>query len=261
MIRYRAGPAGGGRRAALAAASVRLAARWTPCLEAELRGLPALVAPGSVCIDVGAAAGLYTLALSRLAGPSGLVHSVEPLSFAHPVWTRLLCARGARNVRHHEVALGAEPGSGQMSVPIGRFGPVTGRSFIIRRSSGLGSNAEFAEHICVAVRVDTLDCLSAHAGLTRLDFIKIDVEGAELQVLEGGRQVIESLRPALMIEIEARHTARYRYSPDDIAGWLTRRGYSMYIWQRAGWREASRVCLRTRNYLFRPPGRRRLAPG
>lgn len=255
MTKFQADAGPCGRRAKLTAASVLLAARLTPYLEAELLGLPALVVPGSVCVDVGAAAGLYTVALSRLAGPAGRVHSVEPLPFAHPVWTRLLRARHAPNVRHHAVALGAEPGSGQLSVPIGRYGPVTGRSFITRRSAGLGANAEFGGHICVAVSVDTLDGLAARAGLTRLDFVKIDVEGAELQVLEGGRHVIESLRPALLVEIEARHTARYRYSPEDIAGWLTRRGYTMHVW-RDGWREAGRVCLHTRNYLFRPPSRR-----
>jgi FkbM family methyltransferase len=217
-----------------------------------------LVGPGSVCLDVGAAAGLYTLMLSQLAGSGGLVHSVEPLSFAHPVWTRLLRARAAGNVHHHPVALAAEPGSSVMSVPLGRHGPVTGRSFVTARSSGLGSNAEFAGHLDVDVTVETLDGLSARAGLTRLDFVKVDVEGAELLVLEGGRQTIESFRPALLIEIEARHTARYGYTPADITGWLTGRGYSMHVWRR-GWQEAGQVCEHTRNYLFRPasppPGR------
>lgn len=259
------GPAGpGGRpwrepvRAKLTAASVMLAARWTRYLEPELLGLAEVVAPGSVCVDVGAAAGLYTLALSRLAGPAGQVHSIEPLSFSHPMWTRLLRAREAPNVRHHAVALAAEPGRAAMSVPIGRYGLVTGRSFVTRRSQGLGSNAEFAGQVDVTVTVDTLDSLCA--GLTRLDFVKIDVEGAELQVLEGGEAAIGKLRPAMLIEIEARHTERYGYEPADITGWLTERGYTMYSWQR-GWREASRVSAGTRNYLFRHPGRPRPGEG
>lgn len=108
--RPRRGPA---LRARLTASSVLLAARCTPYVETELLGLRQLVAPGGVRVDVGAAAGLYTLILSRLAGPSGQVHSVEPLSIARPVWTRLLAARAAGNVCHHAVALGgAEPGTG-----------------------------------------------------------------------------------------------------------------------------------------------------
>jgi FkbM family methyltransferase len=236
----------------MTASAVGLIARRTRLLEPELVGLPGLVGPGSVCVDVGAAAGLYTVTLSRLAGPSGRVHSVEPLSIAHPMWTRVLRARDAPNVLHHPVALGVEPGTGVMSVPVSRFGPVTGRSFLAWKSSGLGSNAEFPQHLTVPVEVTTLDGLCASAGLTRLDFIKVDVEGAELHVLEGGQHTIDAFRPMMLIEIEARHTARYQYSPDTIVDWLTGRGYTMHTWQR-GWREASGICEHTRNYLFRPP--------
>jgi FkbM family methyltransferase len=244
----------------MTAAAVMLLARRTRYLEAEMLGLRRLVGPGSVCIDVGSAAGLYTLALSRLAGPSGRVHSVEPLSFAHPVWTRVLRARQARNVRHHAVALAAERGSGVMSVPVGRYGPVTGRSFLAGSCRGLGSNAEFADQIEVGVQVDTLDGLCARESLNRLDFIKVDVEGAELAVLEGGQRAIETFRPTMLIEIEARHTARYQYRPDDLAGWLAERGYTMHTW-RHRWQETDRVRPHIRNYLFRaPPLSTRLPP-
>lgn len=240
-------------RPTLTTAAVRLVARRTPYLEPEVLGLDSLVGPGGVGIDIGSASGVYTLALSRLVGATGQVHSVEalPLAFVHPFLTRLLRARSAPNVRHHTLALGAEPGSGVMSVPIGRYGPVTGRSFLARKTTGLGSNAEFAEHVDVMVKVDTLDSLCTRAGLTRLDFVKIDVEGAELQVLEGGTRTIEKFRPALLVEIEARHTDRYQYSPDAIVGWFAARDYTMHVW-RDGWQETGAVRPETRNYLFRP---------
>jgi len=250
-----AGPSAGRQRELavrekLTAAAVMATARCTRWLEPELLGLPRLVGPGSVCIDVGSAAGIYTLPLSRLAGPSGLVHSVEPLPFAQPGWNRLLRAYHNANVRHHCIALGAEAGQAAMSVPVGRFGLVTGRSFISQCCQGLGSNAEFAGHVTVTVQVDTLDRLSARAGLTRLDFIKIDVEGAELHVLAGGERVIGRFKPALLIEIEARHTARYGHAPADVVSWLGRRGYAMYTWRRQ-WQRVSCVSSAARNYLFR----------
>lgn len=240
----------------MTAAVVMLLARWTPYLETEMLGLASLVRPGSVCFDVGSAAGLYTLALSQLVGPLGQVHSVEPLCFAHPLWTRVLRSRQSPNVSHHPVALGSEPGSQVMSVPLGRYGPVTGRSFLEWKSLGLGSNAEFADQIEVVVEVGTLDSLCADAGLKSLDFVKVDVEGAELHVLEGGQQVIESFKPDLLIEVEARHTARYQYSPDDIVEWLAHRGYTMHSWHQGWsevgtWHEAASVCAHSRNYLFR----------
>jgi FkbM family methyltransferase len=237
-------------RPSLTAAAVGLLARRTPYLERELAGLADVVGPGSVCVDVGAAAGLYTVALSRLAGPTGCVHSVEPLSFAHPMWSRLLRAGTGPNVRHHTVALGAEPGTATMSVPVGRYGLVTGRSFLAWKTNGVGSNAEFAHQVDVAVQVDTLDGLCA--GFPRLDFVKIDVEGGELDVLRGGRRTVERFRPAMLIEIEARHVARYQHSTADVVAWLTGRGYRMHLWDN-GWRATSGVSAHARNYLFRQP--------
>ena len=241
------------------AAAVRFVATATRYLEAEMLGLAELVAPGSVCLDVGAAAGVYTQMLSRLVGPAGQVHSVEPLAFAHPRWSRILRACSAANVQRHQLALGARPGTEHMSVPLGPRGFVTGRSFLDTQTSGPGSNAEFDAEVSVAVTVETLDGFWARVAAPRLDFIKIDVEGAELHVLSGGEQVIEAFRPVLLVEIEARHAARYAHDPTDVVDWLARRGYGMQVWER-GWHPAAGVCGHTRNYLFRPGGRP-LRPG
>ena len=246
-------------RGRLAAAAIDALARWTPYVESELCGLRRLVPPGAVCIDVGAAAGLYTVALSRLAGPAGTVHSVEPLPFANLHVARMLDTGSAPNVRRHAVALGAEPGIEVMSVPVGRFGLVTGRSFLDRRAGGPDPNVEFAGRVAVTVTVDTLDALCAREEIDRLDFVKIDVEGAELQVLEGGKRTIDALRPAMLVEIEARHTARFRRMPDEVTAWMFDRGYTMHTWQH-GWHAAGSIDSATRNYLFRPVRRERPAP-
>jgi FkbM family methyltransferase len=239
-------------RPALTAALANLVARRTSYLDDELPALSTVVGPGDVCVDVGSAAGLYSQALSHLVGPTGLVHSVEPVLFGHPLWTRVLGAQRRGNVRHHVMALGAEPGRAAMRVPFtAAGGPATSRSFLDWRTHGLGSNAEYPHHVEVLVEVDTLDGLCDAAGLTRLDFVKIDVEGGELHVLHGGQRTVEQLRPTMLIEIEARHTARYEYSPDEVVTWLTDRGYTMSLW-RHGWQHADRVCPHAHNYLFRP---------
>jgi FkbM family methyltransferase len=235
-------------RTALTGALLRLLARRTHYLEKEMLGLRQIVGSGGVCVDIGAAAGLYTVALSELVGESGQVHRVEPLPFVHPLWTRLL--RCGNNVSHHAVALGAEPGEGTMSVPFGRYGLVTGRSFLAWHTEGQGSNSEFAGHVEVRVDVDTLDALCARAGLTRLDFLKIDVEGGELHVLAGGARVIEKFRPAILLEIETRHLSRYGHSARTVVAWLRERDYTMHRWHD-GWREAAEVSEEHRNYLFR----------
>jgi FkbM family methyltransferase len=234
----------------LTVALIRALARRGLWLEPELAGLSELVRPGDVCVDVGAAAGIYTLTLSDLVGSAGQVHSVEPLSFAHPMWSRLLGAAERPNVRRHRLALSEQPGQLALSVPMGRLGPVTGRSFLTWQTDGVGSNTEFRDHLNVLVPVDTLDLLCERAELTRLDFVKIDVEGAELQVLRGGAQTIETFGPDLLLEIEARHLTRYPYDVRDVTEWLRGHGYTMHVWHH-GWQPATTVSPHGRNYLFR----------
>ena len=246
-------------RGRLTAAAINGLADWTPYVESEIGGLRHLVNPGDVCIDVGAAAGLYTVALSRLSGPDGRVHSVEPLPFANFSVARLVSAWQATNVCRHVVALGARPGVGIMHVPLGRHGLVTGRSFLSGSAAGPDPNVEFASQMAVTVSIDTLDALCVRERIDRLQFIKIDVEGAELQVMEGGKQVIADSRPMILVEVEARHTARYQRTPGEVMAWMFDRGYTMHTWQR-GWHPAYSMDSSTRNYLFRPSPQGRRAP-
>ncbi|WP_199441222.1 FkbM family methyltransferase [Umezawaea beigongshangensis] len=239
-------------RSAAVAAGLRVLARFTPFAEPELLGLRDVVRPGDVCVDVGAALGLYTVTLSQLVGPTGTVHSVEPLVFAHPALSFLLRPREGRNIVRHSVALGTREGREVMSVPVRHGSPVTGRSFLTTGSNGLGSNTEFSEHLDVLVRTDTLDRFCESNGVDRLDFLKADVEGAELRVLQGGERTIDRFRPTVLLEIEERHVRRFDHHAQDVADWMCQRGYRMTVWQGGAWREADRVSSAVRNYLFRP---------
>ncbi|MFI9010520.1 FkbM family methyltransferase [Actinosynnema sp. NPDC053489] len=237
-------------RGAAVAGALRVLARLTPFVEPELIGLRDVVRPGDVCVDVGAALGLYTVTLSRLVGPHGTVHSIEPLVFAHPALSFLLRPREGRNVVRHSVALGVSEGREVMSVPVRHGTPVTGRSFLTSGADGLGSNVEFAEHLEVLVRTDTLDRFCAANAVDRLDFVKADVEGAELRVLQGGEETIERFRPKLLLEIEERHVRRFGYRAHDVRDWLAERGYRMHAWRGNAWRLVDQVDDGTRNYLF-----------
>jgi FkbM family methyltransferase len=241
-------------RRALVVGGLRGLARTTPWVERELVGVGQLIPSGGVCIDIGAAAGFYTAELARLVGNGGVVHSVEPLRFAHATASRLLGLRSGRNIVRHGVALGDSGEELVMSVPLRRGVPVTGRSFVTRNASGLGSNAEFDEHLRVVVDGDTLDGFSARLGIDRLDFVKIDVEGAELHVLRGGQDTIGGFKPLVMVEVEDRHLERFGVSSAQIAAWFGAQGYRMSVWDSGSWREAADVTVQFRNYLFSPPG-------
>ena len=242
----------GGLRRTLVVGGLRGLARTTPWLESELVGVAQVVPRGGVCLDIGAAAGFYTAEMARLVGTGGVVHSFEPLRFAHATTSRVLGLRSGSNVVRHSLALGDTGDEVVMSVPLRRGIPVTGRSFVTRNASGLGSNAEFDEHLRVVVDGDTVDQFCERAGLVRIDFVKIDVEGAELHVLRGGEATIERLRPAVMVEVEDRHLERFDTHSSEIAEWFTTRGYRMSVWHNGLWRDVDTVTLEFRNYLFSP---------
>lgn len=239
----------GDLRGAAASAVLRVLARTTPWLESELLGLAGVVHPGDHCLDVGAALGIYTAVLSDLVGVDGVVHSVEPLRFAYPPTLRRLLTPG-RNARSYRVALGSKDAECTMSLPVRNGHFVTGRSFLTTGANGLGSNDEFDAHVKVDVPAQTLDTFCAVRGIDRLDFVKADVEGAELDLLEGGAETIARFRPKLLLEIEQRHVERYGRSAESVAGWLTGRGYTMRVWRDSAWQPVDRLDFRQRNHLF-----------
>jgi FkbM family methyltransferase len=150
-----------------------------------MAALAALVTPDSVCLDVGANVGAVTLALSRLC-TEGAVHSFEPGPASFGFLARNTA--GAGNVTVHPLALSDH--AGQATLNYNR--EAAGAAFI---------SDHLVDGVPQEVQLATLDEWAASAGLTRLDLLKIDVEGAELQVLEGGSATIGRFRPALVVEL------------------------------------------------------------
>ncbi len=239
-----------GLRVAAVALALRRAARRWSFVEPEVAGLRAVVGPGSVCLDIGAEYGLYTWTLAALAGPDGQVHSVEPLPGPAGWLNGLRVLLGCRSVTVHRTALGQRAHRGTMSLPRRRLLPVHGRAYLTDGAAGPGPNAEFARSRPVRTEVRTVDGLCREVGLERVDFIKADVEGAEPAVLSGARHTLLRDRPALLLEIEDRHLAKYGVSAAELVRRLTALEYAMYRWQDGGWVQVAEVTEDCRNYLF-----------
>lgn len=235
---------------ALLSRTLRRVAPHAWFLEDEVAGLAELVGPGAVCLDVGAEYGLYTWSLAGLVGTSGHVHAVEPQSGPAAFVTTTARLLGAPNVTVHRTALGASSGSGVLALPRRGLLPVHGRAFLTTDARGLGSNVEFARHDDVAVAVSTVDTLAGDLGLHRLDLIKADIEGAEPALLSGAVETLATFRPALLLELEDRHLARFGHDVAGVVDGLADLGYRPWCWDGA-W-VPRRGAERGRNVLFRP---------
>lgn len=239
-----------GRRLRVLHAALRALAPRAWFLEDEVVGAAQLVRPGATCVDVGAEYGLYTWAFAHLAGPGGAVHAVEPLPGPGRVLRAGARLLGARTVVLHRTALGRRAGAATMSLPSRRGLPVPGRAYLTDGADGPGPNAEFARSDELPVAVTTLDALAAAAGLARVDLVKADVEGAELAVLDGGARVLARDHPVLLLEVEARHLAKYGATPEHLVRRLDALGYRMHAWDGRSWTPALAVTTAQRNYAF-----------
>lgn len=148
---------------------------------------------GGVCFDVGGNVGIYTIIAAHLVGPTGQVHVFEP----DPQSTRWLeqniALNGQNNVVLHACAVGAEAGTAAFH-----------QDTTTTRTGSLSAGAWTPDQETrpqIQVEVVPLDAyLNA---VTRVDLMKIDVEGFEYQVLQGARQLLRTYRPTLLLELSA----------------------------------------------------------
>lgn len=159
--------------------------------ERELRLIPALADPTRAAVDVGANRGVYAYALARL---GCRVHAFEP----NPKMFRVLESWGRGRIGVHPTALGDRSGRARLHVPKGRIGYSNqGASLSTVKSAGQAGGL-------VDVEVARLDDLE----IADVGFLKIDVEGFELQVLRGAEATLRRDRPTLLVEIEEKYAKR-----------------------------------------------------
>lgn len=136
---------------------------------------------GDIILDIGAHVGYYTLLASILTGPSGRVFAFEPL----PANIHFLRAHLALNQIHNVTLIEAAVSNENHT---GRFTPGLGTSMGMLHPKGI------LEVECV-----TLDGLMSEGRLPVADVIKIDVEGAELKVLQGAANMLSLAHPTMFL--------------------------------------------------------------
>ena len=225
-----------------------------PYLEKEMLTLEAVVSPGDVCFDIGAAGGIYMYLLARRAGPSGRVHAFEPRPRPCRAIGRAGRLLGMDTVSVHPVGFADERGSMEILIPSRHGVPFTTRAFLAPTH---GRHAEqipdgFTGMQSLTIPMTTIDHFVVDRTVRRIDFIKADVEGAELALLKGARMSIERWRPTILLEIEERHLGRYGKHPTEVVKFLTRYGYRMHVFADGELSPVPEVTPCENNYLFLP---------
>jgi FkbM family methyltransferase len=188
--------------------------------EDETKFIKRILQPGMVFIDVGANMGYYSLIGAKMVGTTGQVHSFEPSPRMVDELKHNVNLNGFNNIHINNLALGNNKGVAQLSrYEAGKevYGSISQRPFPGAQVIGYDD-----------VQVIKLDEYVKENGISQVDAIKMDVEGAELLVLKGARDLLKNYRPTIIFELATQHVIGFKYTCDDVLDFLTGLGYDIY---------------------------------
>ena len=174
--------------------------------EKEIAFVRRLLRPGMRAVDIGANYGTYALAISHAVGPSGKVWAYEPSSRTARYLRNTIARNGLANVELVQAAVCARAGTGRL------------RLDELAELNRLGAGGDGEE-----VPLTTIDSECGSRSWGRIDFIKIDAEGGELDILLGGEVFFSRQSPIVMFERTAAEGEK-----EEVQSAFRARGYSLF---------------------------------
>ena len=197
--------------------------------------------PGMVFFDVGSNVGYYTLLAAPIVGKDGKVHAFEPVSEQHADLRANLERNKLKNVVPERLIITDRAGT--MEINLGS-----------EDNAGTASvNLVYRENRPTE-RVDctTLDAYLHERGVTRLDVLKIDVEGHEPFVLRGMTETLRKLRPLLLVEVRGDMLEEVGSSREALFEQIAAHDYAPYALTRGGWPKPMRIPADGNLIVFSP---------
>lgn len=179
-----------------------------------------IVKKGDVCLDIGANIGWYATLLQKLVGANGQVYAFEPVPKTFSLLSRNVELNSKTgNIFINSIALGETEKEVEIylfdNLPDGHASLATGG-----KSGFQTFNAQMV----------TLDSFVEKNKIGEINFIKADIEGAELSMLKGASKIFEQPRPPILeIEMALETTRGFGYLPNDLIEFIKgRRNYDFY---------------------------------
>lgn len=186
--------------------------------EQELSFFMSTLKPGDTVLDVGANAGLYSIIASKIVGEEGHIYAFEPGEVELSLLAENIALNQSSNIQVVDKAVGNYVGEVNLGIS----------------DDGAMNSLRVTQHSMqnikqwTSVQITTLDEFIKHSSIAKVDFIKIDVEGAEYLVLEGAKEVLTNNKLTILFESSNVTSAAFEESISDIIQYVQRIGFSVY---------------------------------
>ena len=185
--------------------------------EIELSVIKRFIKPGDYVFDIGANIGLLTVPFARLVGTGGKVFSFEPQSFVYNVLNKNIYLNNLSNVKAYNNGIGSKKKKIKIDemdfTKIGNFGGFTLSNKY--KNSDCGTIKHKKKNFVNIFKLDDF------LDLNKCDFMKIDVELMEIDVLKGGEKFLNKYKPTLWLENHLNY-------PNDLNEYLLEHNYTPY---------------------------------
>jgi FkbM family methyltransferase len=199
--------------------------QWSPRLKSDLFDLAReFVRPGDTIWDIGANVGLFTIAAAQRAGPTGLVLAIEPDIWLAALLQRTAAAQRPNAAPIHIMQVAVSGATGTQTLHIANRNRASNHLSSVPEHSQAGGTRETYEVQCI-----TLDSLLEEIPNQSPDqtpppsLVKIDVEGSEIDLLNGSHRLLTTIHPIIMCE------SQHRNRPA-ITTIFNRYNYKLYDW-------------------------------
>lgn len=184
---------------------------WEDATTAAIRSL---VKKGDIVLDIGANIGYDTVIMSKIIGDEGIIYSFEPTDYYSKVLEKNIKANDLKNCEVVKVGLSDKQES--LKIEIGS----SSATIHVPDNIFLKSSEQ--------IELDTLENFVREKNLERIDFIKMDIDGHEPLVLEGGWNVLEKFNPMVLLEVNHLNYLEAGYNAWDFYQTLVSKGYRIY---------------------------------
>jgi len=178
------------------------------------------IRPRWTVVEIGANLGYFTNLFQILVGTNGQVHAFEPVPSTFQQLQNSL-PKGNNHCTLYNLGTAKEAGEVIFHIPVNDHGQAT----MYPHDCNTWKSREIEEVSCSVIKLDEFIPISS---LSKIDFIKIDVEGAELPSLQGAEHILRKHKPLLFVEVCKAWIKSFHYTPKEMDTFLTSLGYTNF---------------------------------